>query len=92
MQRLIYNNRKERKDFNNKRIADANDENEIWKITKEISNPRNETSWKLKTDNGTTDDHQKIADEFNKFFVDKIVNLKANIDKDYVEDPLSKLM
>ena len=34
---------------------------------------------------------QDIADKFNDFFVEKIVNLKANIDKDFVSDPLSKL-
>ena len=36
-------------------------------------------------------DEQIIADTFNKFFIDKIENLKANIDPEYVEDPLTRL-
>ena len=45
----------------------------------------------MKTEKGTTEDNQIIADEFNSYFVEKIVTLKSNIDRNYVEDPLSKL-
>ena len=57
----------------------------------EVSNPRRESDWKLKTDTNTTSDEQEIADMFNTFFITKIANLKEGLDKKYVEDPIIKL-
>ena len=34
---------------------------------------------------------QEVANNFNQSFVDKISNLKANIDPNQVKDPLEKL-
>ena len=36
-------------------------------------------------------DDKLVADAFNKFFVNKIENLKERIDKNLIEDPLEKL-
>ena len=48
-------------------------------------------SWKLKDGGKETEDEQEIADTFNKFFVDKLANLKKNIDPEMKKDPLEKL-
>ena len=34
--------------YNNVRVEKAEDENEIWKIVKDITNPNSETTWSLK--------------------------------------------
>jgi hypothetical protein len=36
-------------------------------------------------------DDSIIADTFNTYFIEKIENLKQNIDNEYKEDPFSKL-
>ena len=38
----------------------ANNEQEIWKIVKEINNPTSETIWSLKEDNVIIKDEQEI--------------------------------
>ena len=69
--------RKENIDFNNNRIENANSEGELWKIANEVMNPRGEVSWKIEKKSGKeiTDD-QEVAETFNEFFTDKIVQLK----------------
>ena len=37
------------------------------------------------------ENEEKLAELFNAHFVDKIVNLKENIDKDYIGDTLKKM-
>jgi hypothetical protein len=83
--------RKDSVDFNNNRIASANDENEVWKVVNEVLQPKKENEWQLKEGSTTITEEQIIANTFNKFFVDKIEDLKANIDPEYVEDPLTRL-
>ena len=83
--------KKETIDFNNNRIDNAENENEVWNVAKDIINPKKENSWSMKIENEIIEDHQQIADEFNNFFVKKIEDLKANIDKDNVTDPLESL-
>ena len=86
------NIRNETKDFNNNRIDKANDENEVWKVAKEIINPNsNNTEWSLKSNDDIILDHEEIANTFNSYFVEKIENLKANIDTSIMEDPLARL-
>ena len=34
-------------DHNNHRIETASTESELWKITKEVTNPKNENNWKI---------------------------------------------
>ena len=50
----------------------TNDENEICRIANDITKPRNENDWKMKTEHGTTTDEKEIADIFNTCFTDKI--------------------
>ena len=83
--------RKETIDQNNNRIDEAQDENEVWKIATEIINPKSENNWSMKIDNKLTEDPEEIANTFNSYFVQKIVDLKANIDPNLIIDPLSKL-
>ena len=60
--------RSETKDFNNNRVSEANNESEEWNIVKEVSDPKSNTQWELKTAEGkTTIDHQEITDMFNLF-------------------------
>ena len=61
--------RRDNLNFNEERIAKANDEEEIWNIVNEVSNPKCATEWKLKTEAGLIEDDQEIADNFNDFFI-----------------------
>ena len=40
---------------------------------------------------GNLTEAREVAEAFNKFSVDKISNLKANIDPNFVKDPLTKI-
>ena len=83
--------RKDSLNHNQDRIDNAKNEKEIWNIVNDVTNPRKEVKWKLKTESGTETDQQKIADTFNSFFIEKIESLKKNIDQNLKEDPLEKL-
>ena len=64
----------------------------MWRIATEVIKPRKENEWSLKKDNDSvTSDLQEVADIFNNFFIQKVQDLKANIDKEFVEDPLINL-
>ena len=76
---------------NGKRIEEANGENELWKVVKEINAPRREVSWTLTENNQTITDEKEIAEKFNHYFIDKIEELKDRIDPNMVRDPLGKL-
>ena len=78
-------------DHNNNRIDKANNENEVWKVAKEIINPCASSKRSMLINDETTEDPMKIANAFNNFFVTKIENLKANIDQSKVVDPSEKL-
>ena len=41
--------RQETIEHNNNRVKEANNENEIWNIVKEVSVSKNESQWELKT-------------------------------------------
>ena len=56
------------------------------------SDQKKENEWTIRNEDGTTtSDHQEVADIFNNFFIKKVKDLKSNIDKDYIMDPLDKL-
>ena len=42
--------RKETVDFNNNRVAEANNESELWKIAKEVTNPQKISEWSIEID------------------------------------------
>ena len=80
--------RKENIDYNNNRVEEANNEGELWKVAKEVLNPKKETVMKIvKEDGSETMDELVIAESFNSFFTEKIEQLKKNIDPSMVEDP-----
>ena len=84
--------RKENIDFNNNRIENANNEGELWKIANEVMNPKGEVSWKIEKEPGEEiNDDQEVAESFNDFFTEKIVQLKKNIDPSLVTNPLERL-
>ena len=82
---------KDRLNQNSKRIDEANNESEFWKIVKDITKPNVENIWKLENETETITGDAKVAEELNNFFVNKIANLKDKIDKTNIEDPLDKL-
>ena len=61
-------------------------------MAKDILSPKNDSnSWSLKTENETITDPERIANSFIEFFVEKISQLKENINKEEIEDPLKRL-
>ena len=57
-----------------KRIQESKSEGEMWKIVNDITNPNSEQTWKLKEGNVIIDNELDIANMFNHFFIDKIIN------------------
>ena len=83
--------RQETVDYNNNRIDNAKNDNEVWNITKEITNPSSNSNWSMLIDQKVTEDPETIANAFNTFFIKKVEDIKENIDKALVKDPLEKL-
>lgn len=76
---------------NDKRVREAENESEVWKIVKESTAPNKETAWKLKEGENVVEDESEIADIFHNHFISKIASLKEGIDKEYIKEPLKKL-
>ena len=55
--------------YNNTRVEQAKDENELWKIVKEITKPKEENKWSLKEEIEIITDEADIAEIFNTFFI-----------------------
>ena len=89
--RAINQIRKDTMNMNADRIAKAKNEGETWRVVNDIIKPKNSTPITIRTVAGDVTDEAKVAESFNKFFVEKISNLKASIDPSYVKDPLSKI-
>ena len=87
----MYTNKNNSIEFNNNKIEEAKDENEVWKVVNDVIQPKKENEWVLREDDVIIKEELIIADTFNKHFIDKIEVLKANIDPEYVEDPLQRL-
>jgi hypothetical protein len=64
---------------NEQRIEKAANENEVWKIVNEMTNPKTETKWKLKDNDREINNDREIAEVLNHYFKNKIDELKANI-------------
>ena len=95
--------RSETKDFNNNRIDRAGNENEVWKIANEISNPQKANDWSLKSDkDALITDHEDIPNAFkchgleycskslmlsNFYEIDAIAGLFYNIIKVMMKGP-----
>ena len=90
--RVINQIRKDTVNMNADRIAKAKNESETWRVVNDIIKPKNQAPITIRTtDTGDITDEKEVAEAFNKFFIDKISNLKANIDPNYIKDPLTKI-
>ena len=88
--RAIHQMRIDTLEQNSKRISEAKNEGEVWKVVNDIMKPQTNTKIILKSAERDITEDTDVATKFNKYFVDKIENLKAQIDLDFIEDPLSK--
>ena len=61
--------------YNDERVEKANDENEMWRIIKDISNPKTEQKWSLKEGDDFIVDEMVIAETFNDFFIQKLYSI-----------------
>ena len=68
--------RADTKNANGKRIEESKNEGEMWKIVNDIMKPNSEQTWKLKEGDTVIDSELEIANTFNKFFIEKVINLK----------------
>ena len=92
MRNLVTKNiRKETIEFNNTRVRNANDENEMWRVVNDVITPNKEQNWRIKIEDETITDELRIANEFNHFFINKIANLKKGIAKEDAIDPLEQM-
>ena len=87
--RLIKDSLKEK--FN-EGITESTDMNSIWKKVKLVLKPEREASndIKIQSDIGLIEEPVQIAEEFNKFFKEKVMRLANKICKDNI-DPVEKL-
>ena len=69
--KVNYSIKRDTIDHNNNRIDKAKDENEVWKVTKDIINPMKENNMSIKINNIITEDPLQIANAFNSFFIKK---------------------
>ena len=77
--------------MNSDRIAKAKNEAETWRVVNDIIKPKVSTPITIKTESGNlTEEKEEVAEAFNRYFVEKIGNLKANIEPNSVQDPLIK--
>ena len=60
--------RKENIELNNNRVSEANDDNEIWRIVKEVTNPQKSSAWSIKIGDTNTMNEKVIAETFNEYF------------------------
>ena len=62
--KVNYSIKRDTIDHNNNRIDKAKDENEVWKVTKDIINPMKENNMSIKINNIITEDPLQIANAF----------------------------
>jgi mevalonate kinase len=61
-------------------------------VTNKVLNLKKENNWGIEKEDGEiVTDEKEVAEAFNHYFIDKIENLKSNIDQNMVEDPLARL-
>ena len=76
---------------NGDRIAKADNEGEMWRIVNEIVKPKSHDQIIINTPEGPISEETKVADLFNKFFLNKIESLKEKIDPNSTTDPLTRI-
>jgi hypothetical protein len=82
--------RKDKKLYNEERIEKAADQREIWKVVNDVISPQFKKSLTLNEDGKIIEDEKEIGNIFNSFFIEKIINLRENIDQTMVTDPTEK--
>jgi hypothetical protein len=78
-------------EINSKRISEAKNEGETWRVVNEILKPNVSTKLIISSPEGDLTEEKKVADTFNRYFVDKISALKESIDPAHIKDPLAKI-
>jgi hypothetical protein len=63
----------------------------MWKVVKDITSSKSSSTISLVENGKKTEDEKEVAEVFNSFFVEKIQDLKNNIDQSKVEDPFIRL-
>ena len=76
---------------NSKRISDAKNEGETWKVVNEIIRPKSQVKITITTPNGDVSEELDVANTFNTYIVEKISLLKENINPNFIKDPLKKI-
>ena len=89
--RAVNQIRKDMIKMNGDKISKAGSEGETWRIINDIMNPRNDSPITINTAEGTVTSEQEVANTFNEYFIEKINNLKTNIDPNLTRDPLEKI-
>ena len=64
------------KHANGKKIDQATNESEYWKVIKDISKAKTKTRWKLNDGVNSTESEGEIASRFNNFLPLKLKTLK----------------
>ena len=83
--------KKDNMNFNSVTVKAANDENEMWKVVKEVTSPRSNSNITLIEGGVTIEDDLEVTELFDSFFAKKIETHKNNIDVSMVEDLLDRL-
>ena len=83
--------KKDKQAANAERIKKARNESEVWRIINDISKPRSEATITLIENGIEISEEKELADTLNDYFFSKINNLKNDIDKSKVVDPLIPL-
>ena len=61
-------------------------------MANDVLNPKKENDWNVINKEGATiTDEKEVAELFNEYFMDKVVQLKNGIDSSLKEDPLRRL-
>ena len=63
----------------------------MWKIVNDITNPKSKESITLMEKDVLITNKKVVANTLNEFFVEKIKDLKSNIDPAKTRDPLTEL-
>ena len=83
--------RRDRIRQNGKRIARAKREDKFWKVINKVTKPKEDKQWALKEGEEEIRDEKEIAEIFIQFFIQKIEDLRDNIDATQIRDPTKNL-
>jgi hypothetical protein len=67
------------------------DQKEIWKVVNDVIYSQVNNKLTLNEDGKIIEDEKEIGNLFSLFFIEKIINLRENIDQTMVTDPTEKL-